>query len=179
MKKVGTLLLVLLLLVPALSLAESCTCPCAAQMPENETLPALTGHAATAFDAVRYCNALPKNAHVISAAEYICKIEGIPVRLLLINASQSEFTANHFGTCAGIVIVDLDTLEVYDHTTLSFWEGEPVTEKKGVLELVYSHFDSHLMNGTEWIVTDSEILFPLSDDEIQQINLALQNCFSR
>ncbi|MBQ8653877.1 MAG: hypothetical protein IJ507_02975 [Clostridia bacterium] len=139
----------------------------------------LSGYPLTVFEAVRWCVDFPKDSQVLSAAEYVCKLGGQPVHALLIHASQSQFVSDHFGTAAGLMVLDLDTGMLITHTNFIFPEnaGETMTRDEA-LHMLFASFDSHVSFGTEIIVTDSEIVTPLDASDISAINAALYQHFT-
>ncbi|MBQ2701248.1 MAG: hypothetical protein IJF65_08860 [Clostridia bacterium] len=175
MKRICLVLLLLMILSLPAAQAEGCACGCshAATAPS----PVLQGNQALIYEAVRLSNALPKDAQVISALDYACKLEGIQLHLLLIQVTQSEHIAQHFGVCSQILIVDPDTQEVFSYLDLTFPEGEPIVSKTEALRYIYGGYEAYLQGYNPFIYSDAEITYPLTDGELTAINEALQAHF--
>ena len=164
MKKFLSLLLLIMMLLP---------CLCA-----QAEGPAFNQRQQMLFDAVRYCNDLPKDSQVISAMEYFCKVEGQQLRLMLMNCTQTEHIANHFGIASTLVLLDTETGDVISYTNHVPYEGHPVASKLDAMNLVFSAYSSYVSFGAEQICTDSELCFPLSAEELNVVNQALRAYFT-
>lgn len=130
------------------------------------------------FDTVKYCNDVPKQAQITGACEYYCKVEGYPLRALIIGVRQTEHIANHFGLAARVILLDTDTGEVVTYTTFREPMGE-VTSASDALHLLFNHVISLTMDQAEQIYADHEMLFWLSIEEVRAVNDALTQHFTR
>ena len=166
-RKLLILFLSLLMLLPAFSLAESAG---------DE---ALSGSALSVYEAVKYCTALPKDAQVLSAAEYYCKVEGYPLRLLLIEATQTPIIEEFMGKSARLLVLDTDTGESVNCLNVVWSESPDIADRQDALNRLYSGFLSYAEGVNEWVYADHEMLFPLSDAQIAGVNAALTSHFAR
>jgi len=168
--------LMLLVWIPVNSWA-ACTCECAGY--QQMELPVFDGNQQLVFETIRREAAFPKNAQVLSAMEYFCKIEGYQLHLMLIHATQSEQIEMMFGFGASIMIVDLDNGNVYTYQNIAYPEGQEVTCKEDTIRFVYGGFDSVLNGYGEYVYSDAEMTYPLTDEEMTQINEALAAFFAQ
>ena len=130
------------------------------------------------FDTVKYCNDVPKQAEVTGACEYYCKVEGYPLRALIISVTQTEHIVNHFGPSSQIILLDTDTGEVVTYASFREPTGE-VAGASDALHLLFNHIASAAMNQTEQFYADHEMLFWLSAEEVSAVNDALYTHFTR
>lgn len=133
----------------------------------------LSGNAAVVFDSVKWCASAPKNAQVVSAMEYMCKIEDQQLRLILIEITQDENIEMMFGYSSKIMIVDMDTGIVYGYKDISYPESSEVATREDALRCVYGGFDSYVQGINEFVWADHEMSFMLSEDDIAAVNVAL------
>ena len=155
--------------------AEGCTCACT--QTDAKVAPSFQGHQALVYDTVRLSTALPKDAQVIAAIDYLCKIENFQLHLLLIHTTQSPLIEQHYGFGARILIVDLETGKTYSYTDLSYPEGEPITSKEDALNYIYGGYDGYLQGFNAFIYRDAEIAYPMGDEELAAVNEALKAHF--
>lgn len=173
MKKLIALLTVQLLCA-APALAAGCACTCAE---ENS----LSGNAALIFETVKFCQDMPKTARVISAQDFICKMsDSVTAHYMLIHVTQTEFNTNHFGYCSQIILLNMDTDEVwtYMNTDLSMIPETIAPENAHIA--LFNSFDSYVQGYNDFIWwADGEIVTPISSEDIAVINSALDHHFAR
>jgi hypothetical protein len=130
-----------------------------------------------AFETVKWNADFPKDAQLIQAMEYFCKVEGHQLRLMLLEVTQNENLVNIFGNAARLLLVDLETGETV--TYANFYETTEVTTKQDALNLLFNHFFSFIEGYNPQIFADHELIFPLSQEEISEVNAALNQHFIR
>ena len=170
-RPIALLLAILLFAVPAL--AAECACTCGADA-------GLTGNTALIFNAVKNCQDMPKSARVISAQDFICKMsDTTTARYLLIHVSQTEFNANHFGTCSQIILVNMDTEETWTYANVDMNAFPDVIQPENAHIALFNSYDSYLQGYNDFIWwADGEIVTPVSDADIEAINSALDSHFA-
>ena len=160
-----SLILILSLLFSSFALAEpSALCDC-----EKEQI----------LKAVQYCNALPKSSQITYAAQYYGKVEGYGLQAVLLQCTQTDFMSEHFGSCASLLLLDTETGMVITFQNHIPQEGKAPDSKIDALHILFSHFDSYMRFQPEQVYSDAELLFPLSEQEIAEINAALQAHFQK
>lgn len=128
-----------------------------------------------AYEAVKWNADFPKNAQIIQAMEYFCKIEGHQLRLMLLELSQNEVIETMYGQSARLLLVDLETGEAI--TYANFQEAMEVSTRQDALNLLFNHFCSYIEFHPSQIYADHELIFPLSQEEITEVNAALIHHF--
>ena len=131
------------------------------------------------YEAVRRNVDFPKNAQVKRAAEYFCKVEGQQMRLLLIEASQSETIETRYGKGAGALVVDLQTGEYVTYANADWQDTFEISSPQEALNLIYCCYVSYLEGMNEWVFADHELYFPLGEEEIAAVNAGLNAFFLR
>lgn len=113
----------------------------------------------------------PNRIDVVSAIHFIAKVEGTPMQLILIDC---EADRNMYGYDAACLLVDLSDGKVYDTKSLdaASYAGETATYED-LLTYVFNCHTSYRANGAAILFTDSEILTPLTEDELAEVNKAL------
>lgn len=158
------ILLTLLLLLPAYTLAETAS---------------FSDHQLCIYEAIKWCNDFPKNAQVTNAIEYLGKIDEHQVHLLLVQATQSDMAKAHYGTSAELMLIDLDSDTIITCTNVVWPETSEIASKEDLLNMLFSCWDSYLLGYNPHIYFDAEIIFPLSAEEIDAINTALSAYFTK
>lgn len=140
---------------------------------------ALNRNQQAVYEAVKYCNDLPKNAQVLRAMEYMCKVEGEQLRLLLIETTQNPDLIAMFGRCAGIMLVDQDEGKVITYSNCVWPEEYNIQSREDALNMVFSCYLSHVEGYNPIIFADHEMTYPLTEEEMAAVNEALVQHFSR
>jgi len=161
MKKCLSLILVLLLL-PALSLAEA---------------PSLTPAQNQAFEAVKWNMDFPKDAQVVQAFEYLCKAEGHSLRLLLMEVTQNPQIESLMGQSSRLLLKDLQTDTVITYSNILWPESSQIASYEDALHMIFSCFDSYLSGYHPHLYADHEMIFPLTDEDLEAVNAALRAHF--
>jgi len=132
---------------------------------------------ALVFETVKWCNDVPKNAQVLAAREYTGDFEGIEIHTLLIHTTQDENINMMFGMSSEIIIVDLETGDVYTYKNLSMPETGEISSREDALSMVYNCYDSFLQgyNDGYWVGRQNFIDMPAED--IEAINAELSAHF--
>ena len=171
------LILALALLLLSAGAQAECTCPCTRNT--GEELPVFQGKQQVVFDTLKWSDAFPKSAQVISAMEYFCKAEEYQMHLMLIHATQNETVQNMYGFGAQILMLDMDDGNVYSYQNISYPETSEISSKEEALRLIYSAYDSFLNGYNEFVFSDQEIVYEISAEELDQINEALAMYFTK
>lgn len=141
------------------------------------------GNTQLIFDAIRWNLNLPKQAMLVSAQEYLCKMgPDVQVHTLLMEVSVTPDLEMLHGGAARIILIDLDTGSVIDYANFNgnvVWPDGEITDKDTALHLLFNCYWSYLEGYNSNIVSDSEIIFPVSEADIAAINDALREVFIR
>jgi len=159
-----SLMLALLLLLPTFAIAES------TGFTQNQTL---------VFEAIKWSNDFPKNAQVLQATEYLCKIDDMQLHLLLVQATQNETVFSIQDNGSTLMLIDLDSDTTITYTNCVWPESSEIATKEDALNMLFSCWDSYTRGYNPSIFADHEITFPLSAEEIQGINAALAATFTK
>lgn len=162
--RIACLLLTLLLLLPAFSLAQTA---------------AFTDHQTRIYETIKWSNDFPKNAQVTNAIEYLGKIDEYQVHLLLVQATQSDMANAYYGNSAGLMLIDLDSDTVITCTNIVWPETSDITSKEDLLNMLFSCWDSYVLGYNPYVYFDAEITMPLKAEEIDTINAALSAYFTK
>ena len=153
-----------LLTLPMLSVAES------AGFSPNQT---------AVFEAVKWSNDFPKNAQVTNAIEYLCKVEGHQLHLMLLQLTQNETILSIQDNSSTLMLIDLDDGNAITYTNCVWPESSDITSKEEALYMLFSCWDSFTRGYNPIIFADHEIIYPLSAEEIAAINTALAAHFAK
>lgn len=135
-------------------------------------------HQKLLFETVKWNVNLPKDAQILHAEEYICKMtQDIPVRVLLAEITQNPDIEMMYGTSSRLLLIDLETMQVVDHKSVVWPESSDIATKEEALNMLFSCYDSYLQGYNEFIYADHEIVTPVAEDEIAAINEALNHYF--
>lgn len=157
-------LVVCLLMLPMLSIAESAT---------------FTPNQTAVFEAVKWSNDFPKNAQVTNAIEYLCKVEGHQLHLMLLQLTQNETVLSIQDNSSTLMLIDLDDGTILTYTNCVWPESSDIASKEDALNMLFSCWDSFTRGYNSIIFADHEITYPLSAEEIAAINTALAAYFTR
>ena len=150
-----------------------------AAVAEGETGNQLSDNARIVYETIKYSVDFPKDAQVKSAMEYLCKIDQMQMHLLLVEATQNENIEMLFGRSAGILLINLETNEVITYSNFVSPESSEINSEADAMNLLYNSYSAYLEGYNEFIWTDSEIIFPLSETEIDSINSELTQFFTK
>lgn len=128
-----------------------------------------------AYEAVKWNVDFPKNAQIVQAMEYFCKIEGHQLRLMLLEVTQNEMIESIYGNSARLLLVDLETGDTV--TYANFHEAMEVTTKQDAMNVLFNHYFSYIESNASQIYADHELIFPLIQEEISEVNAALLRHF--
>lgn len=165
MKKFFALLLALLLCLTSAAFAE-------------ETL---SGGALTVYETVKWAQDMPKTARVISAQDFICKMsDSCTAHYMLIYVTQTEFNAMHFGNSSQLILLNMDTNEVWTYTNVDMNNfPETITPENAHIAL-FNSYDSYTQGYNDFIWwADGEIVTHMSEEDIAAVNAALEAHFVR
>ena len=136
----------------------------------------LTLAQSNAYEAVKWNVDFPKNAQILQAMEYFCKLEGHQLRLMLLVVTQNETVESIYGNSARLMLVDLESGETVTYS--NFQETMEVTTNQDALNVLFNHFCSYIEFQPSQIYADHELIFPLSQEEITEVNAALTHHFT-
>ena len=163
-----------IVLLVALCMLAGCMLPAAA---EN----ALTGNAQIIFDAVRTNMNLPKNCTVIRAEEYLIKHNReLTMHALLLQITQCEEAEMLYGNGCKLMVIDLDTGDVIDYRSFDDnvrWPDGDLTDRYTAQHLLYNCYWSYLDGNNPTVMSETEFLTPLAQEEIAAINAELARVF--
>lgn len=165
MKPLALLLAILLFLSPICALAQAAP---ADDFNDNQS---------ALFEAVCWNMDFPKNAQIQEAIEYLCKTDGIQVHLLLARVSQNPDIFNMYGNQSELMLIDLESDTVITYANCTWPENAQITDKDILLNVLFSHWDSYTLGYNPFVYMDSEIVFPVSAEEIAAVNAALTERF--
>ena len=162
-KTMAVILCMVLLLTAGVSLAEE---------------PAFEGNQALVFETMKWCLDIPKDARALHAMEYENTIEGQAVHVLLIHITQNEAISRLYGNSACIVMVDLDTMDVYTYANLTYPESGEIASKEDALKITFACYDSIIQGINEgmWGGPDEKYT-ELTAEELEAVNQALMAHF--
>ena len=168
LKKSLSILLVLVLLTIALpTMAEA----------------VFDGNPQLMYDAIRWNLNLPKQTMLVSAQEYLCKMsKEVQVHTLLLEVSVTPDLEMMRGNAARIVLIDLDSGSMIDYASFDgdvMWPDGELTDKNTALHLLFNCYWAYLDGYNPNIVSEHEILCPISDADVAAINDALKEVFIR
>lgn len=165
MKRMLSLALALMMLFSAAAMAEE-------TLSENGKI---------IFDAVRCDMNLPKDACVLSAHEYLVKLNAsVMLNALILKVSTFPLMENFYGNSAGIMVIDLIDGAVIDRLTVdenAMWPDGDITDKNLALNLLFHCYDAYTLGYNPFVMSEFEFLFPLAEDDIAAVNQALSACF--
>ncbi|MBE5801846.1 MAG: hypothetical protein E7319_06115 [Clostridiales bacterium] len=156
------------------ALVLSCCFPA---MAESAGAASFTGNQQTLFEAVKWNVDFPKNAQILQATEYLCKIDDLQMHLLLAEVTQNENIETLFGKGSRILLIDLESGEIITHTNCVWPESSDIHSKEDALNMLFSCYFSYLEGYNPFIFADHEITFPLTPEEISAINSELNHYF--
>lgn len=139
---------------------------------------ALGDTAQLVLDTVKWSTAFPKDAQVVQACEYFCKVEGQQLRVVLAEVTQQELLLNILGGSGRLLLIDMDSDLVLTHQNFTEPDYSNIATHEDALKLLFNSYFSYVAYGAEFIYSDAEMLFPISDDEIAAINNALTAYFT-
>ena len=131
------------------------------------------------FEAVCWNMDFPKNAQVLQATEYLCKIDDMQLHLLLVQATQNETVFSIQDNGSTLMLIDLDSDTTITYTNCVWPESSEIATKEDAMNMLFSCWDSYTRGYNPSIFADHEITFPLSAEEIQGINAALAATFTK
>lgn len=108
---------------------------------------------------------------VEQAMEYHCDYEDVNMMNLLLISTSHYYDFD--GPWPGILLVDLDTGDVYCEAALVWPSTEMAVGKQEHIAMFFSGYDNYI-NGADIIWSDMEEILPLSQSEIDNINAKLQ-----
>lgn len=159
MKRIYALLIALLL----------CAVPALADSAE------LTGNALLVHDTVKWCMDVPKNAQVLSATEFTCKMTDDYVgHYMLIHVTQDPTIENMMGFASKIIIVDLNTAITYTYNSIENFDVFEINSPEDAAVMLFNSYDAYIQGFNDCIWWgDGEILVHLPEEDVEAINAAL------
>lgn len=147
-----------------------CSCLCA-------SAEGLTGHAAPLFETVKWAPEFPKNAQILRAEEFLCKMtDDQQVHVLLAEVTQNPDIEMMYGASSRLLLIDLDTMEVIHYKNFVEHLGD-ITTHEEALRSLFNHYWSYVDGANTFIYADHEIVFPVSEEDITAVNAALNAYF--
>jgi len=119
----------------------------------------------------------PQNAQVVQATEYLCKVEGHQLHLLLAEVTQNESILNYQGASSRILLIDLDSGAVITYTNVVWPESSDIASKEDALNMLFSCYLSWVEGYNPFIFADHEITFPVAQESIDSVNQQLTQHF--
>ncbi len=137
----------------------------------------LSGAAQVLFDTVKWSTAFPKDAQVVQGCEYMCKVEDQNLRLILAEVTQQELIQSFMGDSSRLILIDQDSDLVITYLNFTEPDYANIATHEDALMLLFNHYFSHTAYGSNPIYAESEMVYPISEEEIQQINAELAAYF--
>ena len=129
------------------------------------------------FETVKWSVDFPKDAQIVNATEFLCKVEDFQLHLLLAEVSQHEEVNNMYGSSSRILVIDLDTGSVINYKNMVWPEEFNIATREDALYIIFAGYDSYLLGYNPFIFADHEITFPMAQEVIDDINARLTQHF--
>lgn len=129
------------------------------------------------FETVKWSVDFPKDAQIVKATEFLCKVGDFQLHLLLAEVTQHEETNNMYGTSSRILLIDLDTGSIINYKNIVWPEEFSIATREDALFVIFAGYDSYMLGYSPFIFAEHEITFPLAQEVIDDINARLAEHF--